>query len=134
MEYHKIINLLDNTPNQTNKFRTEYWIDINGDARGKHDKDSQIRFQTSSLKLSLIEYSDAYILVKGTISITQILTEAEPDDNGKVVVLKSCGWLTEWISEKNHTEIDNARDIYAVMLMYNLIECSDKYSKASGSF
>ena len=91
MEYHKIINLLDNTPNQTNKFRTEYWIDINGDARGKHDKDSQIRFQTSSLKLSLIEYSDAYILVKGTISITQILTEAEPDDNGKVVVLKSCG-------------------------------------------
>ena len=91
MEYHKIINLLDNTPNQTNKFRTEYWIDINGDARGKHDKDSQIRFQASSLKLSLIEYSDAYILVKGTISITQILTEAEPDDNGKVVVLKSCG-------------------------------------------
>ena len=134
MEYHKVINLLDNTPNQTNKLRTEYWIDINGDARGKHDKDSKIRFQTSSLKLSLIEYSDAYILVKGTISITQILTEAEPDDNGKVVVLKSCGWLTEWISEKNHTEIDNARDIYVVMLMYNLIECSDKYSKASGSF
>ena len=28
MEYQKIINLLDNTPNQPNKFRTKNWVEI----------------------------------------------------------------------------------------------------------
>ena len=29
MEYQKIINFFDNTPNQTSKFRTMNWIEIN---------------------------------------------------------------------------------------------------------
>ena len=59
MEYQKIINLLDNTQYQPTKFRTESWIDINDDARGAYNKDSQIRFKTSMLKSSLCDYSDA---------------------------------------------------------------------------
>ena len=34
MEYQKIINLLDNTPNQPSKIRTKSWIEINDDSRG----------------------------------------------------------------------------------------------------
>ena len=50
MEYLKTINLLDNTPNQPTKFRTKNWIEINDDALGSYNKDSQIKFKTSMLK------------------------------------------------------------------------------------
>ena len=53
MEYQKIINLLDNTPNQPIKFRTENWVEINDDTRGTYKTNSQIRFKTSMLKSSL---------------------------------------------------------------------------------
>ena len=70
MEYQKIINLLDNTPNQLSKFRTKNWIEINDQSRGVYDVNSDIRFKTTMLKSSLCDYSDAYILVKGRITIT----------------------------------------------------------------
>ena len=69
MEYHKIINLLDNTPNQPTTFKAKNWVEINDDARETYNKDSQIKFKTSMLVPCLCDYSDAYILVKGTISI-----------------------------------------------------------------
>ena len=52
MKYQKIINLLDNTPNQPTKFRTENWVKINDDARGTYNKDSQIKLEISMLKSS----------------------------------------------------------------------------------
>ena len=68
MEYQKIINLLDNTPNQRSKFRTKYWVEINDNSRGMRKTHSQIKFTTSVSRSSLCNYSDAYILVKGTMS------------------------------------------------------------------
>ena len=70
MEYQKIINLLDNTPNKPTKFRTKNWVEINGDSHGTYNTNSQIKFKTSMLRSSLYDYSDAYILVSGTITIT----------------------------------------------------------------
>ena len=35
MEFQKIINLFDNTPNQPTKFRTKNWVEINDGSRGK---------------------------------------------------------------------------------------------------
>ena len=35
MEYQKIVNLLDNIPNQSTKFRAENWVEINDDSRGR---------------------------------------------------------------------------------------------------
>ena len=43
------------------------------------------------------------------------------------------GTITKCISRINNTDIDNAQDIDIVMPMHNLIECSDNYSKTSGS-
>ena len=42
MEYQKIINLLDNTPNQPTKFRTKNWVNINDKSRGTYNRDNQI--------------------------------------------------------------------------------------------
>ena len=62
MEYQKIINLLDNTTNQTTKFRTKHWVEINDELRKTYNEDNQIRFKTSALRSSLCDYSDSYIL------------------------------------------------------------------------
>ena len=66
MEYQNIINFLDNTPNQLTKLMKN-WVEINDDARGTYNTSSQIKFETTMLKSNLCDYSDAYILVKGTI-------------------------------------------------------------------
>ena len=68
MECQKIINLLDNTPNQLSKFRIKYWIEINDQLRGVYNTNSDIRFKTIMLKSSLFDYSDACILVKERIT------------------------------------------------------------------
>ena len=70
MEYQKIINLLDKTPNQPSKFRTKNWVEINDESRGTYNTNRQIKFKTTMLKSSLCDYSDAYILVKGTITVS----------------------------------------------------------------
>ena len=61
--------MLDNTPNQPTKFRTKTWAELNDNARGTYNTNSQIKFKISMLKSSLCDYSDAYILVSGTITI-----------------------------------------------------------------
>ena len=60
MEYQKIINLLENTPNQPTKFRTKTCVEINDESRGTYTTNSQIKFKTSMLRSILCDYSDAY--------------------------------------------------------------------------
>ena len=69
MEYQKIINFLDNTPNQPTKLRKKNWVEINDDSRWTYNTNSQIKFKTSMLRSSLCGYSDAFILVSGTLTI-----------------------------------------------------------------
>ena len=133
MEYQKIINLLGNIPNQPTKFRTNNWVETNDDVRGTYNTNRQIKFKTSMLKSSLCDYSDAYILVKATISIARVPAPAEPDNVNKEIVFKYCAPFANCISEINITKVDICKDIDVVMLMYNLIEFSNNYSKSSGS-
>ena len=86
------------------------------------------------LKSSLCDYSDAYILVKGTISVNNTAAaDAAVNNTNKKVIFKNCAPFTNCISEINNTQIDNAKDIDTVMPMYNLIEYSDNYAKTTGS-
>ena len=137
MEYHKISNLLDdNKSNQPSKFRTKNWVEINDESRGTYNVNSQIKFKTMMLKSSLYDCSDAYILVKGTITIAGAGDDAaarQADERDKGVVFKNCAPFTNCISEINNTQVDNAKDIDIVMPMYNLIEYSNNYAKTSGS-
>ena len=86
------------------------------------------------LKSSLYDYSDAYILVKGTISVNNTAAQdAALNNNNKKVIFKNCAPFTNCMSEINNTQIDNAKDIDILMPMYNLIEYSDNYAKTAGS-
>ena len=136
MEYQKIASLLDNASNQPSKFRTNKWVEINDESRGWFTTGSDIKFKTTMLRSSLYDYTDAYILVKGTITITGAGDDAaarRADERNKSLIFKNCASFTKCISKISNTEIDNAQDIDIVMPMYNLIEYSDNYSKTSGS-
>ena len=60
MKYQKLINLLDNTPNQPFKFRIQNWVEINHDSRGTYNTNSQsqVKFKTSMWKTFLCGFSD----------------------------------------------------------------------------
>ena len=135
MEYQNIANLIDdNTLNQPSKFRTRNWIEINDELRGAYNVNSQIKFKTTMLKSSLCDYSDAYILVKGTITVNNTAAQDAGANNiNKKVIFKNCAPFTNCISEINNTQIDNAKDTDIVMPMYNLIDYSDNSVKATGS-
>ena len=134
MEYQKIANLIDNTSNQPYKFRTRNWVEINDESRGAYNVNSQIKFKTTILKSSSCHYSDAYILVKGTINVNNTAAAgAAVNNTNKKVIFKNCTPFTNCISEINNTQIDNAKDTDIVMPMYNLIEYSDNYAKTSES-
>ena len=68
MEYQKMINLVDDTTNQPSKFRTRNWVEINDKSKGMYDN-SNTRFKASIIRSHLRDYSDAYILVKRTITV-----------------------------------------------------------------
>ena len=122
--------MLENTPNQPTKFRTENWVD----ARGRYNTNSQIKFKNSMIRSSLCDNSDTYILVKGTITVENTATEGvAPNNINKKVIFKDCAPFTDCISEINNKEIDHAKNINVVMPMYNLIEYSSNYLKTSGS-
>ena len=132
MEYQKIANLLDDTSNKISKFRTRKWVEINDESKGTYDVGSEIKFKTTMIKSSLCDSSDAYIYIRGTITVNDTAAEgAAANNNNKKVILKNCASFINCISQINHTEIDNAKYLDVVMPMYNLIEYSDNYSKKS---
>ena len=134
MEYQKIANLIDDTSNQPSKFRTRNWVEINDESRGAYNVNSQIKFKTTMLKSSLCDYSHAYILVKGTVSVNNTAADgAAANNTNKKVIFKNCASFTNCLSEINNTQIDNAKDIDIVMPMYNLTKYSDNYAKKTGS-
>ena len=81
------------------------------------------------LKSLLWGYSDSYILVKGTTAVNNTAA-ADADANN---TNKNCAPFTICISEINNAQVDNAKYIYIVMPMHDLIEYSNNYSKTSGS-
>ena len=134
MKCQKITTLTDDASDQPSKFKTKNWVEINGESRGTYNVNSQIKFKTTMLKSSLCDYSDAYILVKGTITVNNTAAaNANANNTNKKVVFKNSAPFTNCIIEINNTQVDNAKDIDIVVSMYNLIEHSDNYSKTSGS-
>ena len=134
VEYQKIINLLNNTPNQPTKFRTKNWVEINDDANGAYNVNSEIKIKTSMLRSSLCDDSDAYIHVSGTITITNRAAAAAANPNNrKNITIEYCAPFANCVSEINNTQIGNAKDTDIGMPKYNLIEYNDNYSKTSGS-
>ena len=132
MEYQKISNLFGSVSSQPSKFRRRNWIEINDESRGTYTGNS-IKFKTTILRSNLCDFSDACIFVKGNVTVTGAgdnNVARRQDERDKGVTFKNCTPFVKCISRVNNTEIDNAKGIDIVMSMYNLIECSDNYSKS----
>ena len=126
METQKIVNLLNDSNNENSKFATKKWYIIDSEAKGNYLPNNEVKFLTSSLESSLCDYSDAYILVTGNITV------AGGNPNTKVA-FKNCAPFKECRTEINGSFVDKTKHINIAMPMYNLIEYSDNYSDTSGS-
>ena len=94
-----------------------------------------IRFKTSMLRSDLCDYSDTYIVVKGTVN--HLAAAANEDYKaGKDIAFKNNTTFRSSISIINSTLIDNAEDLIIAMSMleYNLLENSQNFSMTSQSF
>ena len=90
MEYQKIASFLDNVSNKPSKFRTRNWVEINDYIRGVYSPNKQIRFKATMLRSSLCDQSDAYILVKGNITVNNTADDgAAANDAAKKVIFKN---------------------------------------------
>ena len=75
------------------------------------------------LKSSLCDYSDAYIHVKGSITVNNTAaTDADANNNNKKVIFKNYAPFTKCISEINNANVDDVKDLDIVIPLYNLIE------------
>ena len=96
MEYQKIASWLNGVSNQPFKFRTKNWVEINDESRRVYAAGSDIKFKTTMLRSSLCDYSDAYILVKGNISVNNIAAAyADANNTNKKVIFKNCAPFTK---------------------------------------
>ena len=88
------------------------------------------------LKSSLCDYSNAYIHVSGTITVTENRDNDAAkwaDESEKGAIFKNWSPSTDCISQINNTQIDNTKNIDIVVQMYKLIKYNNSYSKTSGS-
>ena len=115
--------MLDDASNKAFKFKTKNWVEINDESRGTYNDGSQVKFITTMLKSSLCDYSDAYIHVRGTITVNNAAAaDADANDTNKKVIFKNCAPFANCITEINNTNVNDAKDIDIVMPIYNLIE------------
>ena len=126
MEYQKILSLLGITSDNIPRFITKKWIEVRdqlGNAEDRYKPSKQIRYKTSTLRSDLCDFSGAYIVVKGTIAVTN------PDNNAydKKLAFKNNAPFVSCISKINNTLIDNAEDLDTEIRMYSLLEYSKNY-------
>ena len=130
MEFNKINNLLSPAQNKVPRFITKKWIEVQSQSGNTYNTSKPIRFQTSMLRSDLCDYSDAYVWVKGTITVTNPNNNADFD---RRLTLKNNAPFISCISKFNGELVENAEDLDIVMPMYNLLEYSKNYEKTSGS-
>ena len=130
MEFNKINNLLGSEHDEVPRFITTKWIEVQSQSGNTYNTSKPIRFKASMLRSDLCDYSDAYVWVKGNITVTN------PNDNAnfnKELTLKNNALLISCISKINGELVENAEDLNIVIPMYNSLEYSKNHEKTSGS-
>ena len=155
MEFQKIVNFIGTTSDNKDlpTFVTKKWIKVYDQSEGNYNVNKEIRIKTSMLRSDLCDFSDAYIVAKGNITITKKTFTADdiyaPNNtaaNGNAtntannnafgntkLVFKNNAPFINCISKINGVKIDNAEDLDVVMPMYNLLECIKNYRKTTGT-
>ena len=122
METQKIINLLNKNDVESKNFVTRKWYVIND----MNNNPSTVKVETKVLKPNLCDYSNAYILVTGTISVVG-------DDNDTKVAFKNCAPFTNCTVRINDEHVEEGDNLDIIATMYNLIEYSDNYQDSSAT-
>ena len=126
----------DNVSEQLSKFVTREYVRVNS-LRDMYNENKSIRFKTPMLRSNLCDYSDAYILVKGTITVTAPRVNDGVnkirDKKNRSLILKNNAPFVSCITRINSELIEDADDLDTVMPMYNLLEYSKNYRKTIGS-
>ena len=119
--------MLNDSSNEEPKFATKKWyvIDRRQTTKGKYKQRDTINFETETIKSSLCDYSDAFILVTGSITVAA--------NNDTDCAFKNCAPFSTCTTKINDIFVDEANHIYIAMPMHNLIEYSNNYSDTSRS-
>ena len=132
MEFQKIINLLDITSDDKDlpRYVTKKWIEVYDQSEKNYSVNKEIRIKTPMLRSDLCDFSDAYIVVKGDITLEG---DNSANKRNKSFTFKNNAPFISCISKINGIKIDNAEDLVVVMPMYNLLGYSKNYRKTTGS-
>ena len=128
MEHYKISNLLiDSVVSNFLTFEVcvsmlKKWIEVNDLSGGQYSANKNIRFKTPMLRSDSCDYSDAYIVVKGRVSVTGTNNASRRNKN---LTFKNNALFRSCITKSNNTFIGKAEDIDMVLPMYNLLEYSN---------
>ena len=101
---------------------TRKWNIVNDNSNANYDVGNEIIYNTEVLKSNLCDYYDAYILVRGCITVTATLATK--------VAFKSCALFTKCITKTDGT----TKDLDLVKSMCNLIEYNWNYSETTGNY
>ena len=132
MEFQKLANFLDTTPDDKDlpRFFTKKWIEVYDQLKENYSVEKEIWIKTSILRSDLCDFSDAYIVGKGDITLEG---NSSANKRNKNLEFKSNAPFINCIPKINGVQVDNAEDLDVVMLMYNLFEYSKNYRKTTGS-
>ena len=107
--------MLNDSSNEESKLATKKWYVIDSQTtKGKYKQGDTIKFETKTIKSSLCDYSDAFILVAGKITVNA--------NKNTDVAFKNCASFSTCTTKVNDVFVDKANHIYIAMPMYNLIE------------
>ena len=121
MEYDKVNNLLGSESENLSKFVAREYVRVNS-LSDMYNENKSIRFKTPMLRSDLFYYSDAYILVNGTITVNGIENGPENKINrrNRPLTLKNNAPFVSCVTKINDELIEDAEDLDVVMPMYNL--------------
>ena len=105
MEYQKILNSLNET--NDSKFVTRKWNIVNDNSAVNYDAANEIIYNTEVLESNLCDYNNAYILVRGDITIT-----GHPVTQ---VAFTYCAPFTKCITKIDETIMDDTENLHLVM-------------------
>ena len=105
METQKIVNLLNDSDNESSKFAARKWYIINDQNNGQYgrgnENDSAIKYETKVTKINLCDCSDSYILVTGDIKIADIAEDTN-------VAFKNCAPFIRCVAHINNEHVKSA--------------------------
>ena len=129
MEFQNIVSLLDITSDDKDlpRYVTKKWIEVYDQSEKNYNINKEIKIKTPILRSDLCDFSDAYIVVKGDITVTN------PNNakRNKSVTFKNNAPFINCITKINDVKFDNAEDLDVVISMYNLLEYSKNYKKTT---